>query len=329
MMPVISVIIPIYNSEKTIRETIDSVLNQSFADFELIVINDGSSDSSLEIISNIEDDRIKVFSYPNAGISVSRNRGISHAQGEFIAFLDHDDLWTSDKLELQLKALQENPQAAVAYSWVNLIDESSKFLRQGSRLQDNKNIYGKLLLMSLFDTASNPLIRRSALIEVGGFDESIFGPEDWDIFIRIAARYDFVEVYQVQVLYRQISGSASSNVFRQETECLKVIERSFDLAPDSLQVLKKYSIANLYKYLIYTTLNNPPTRERGLACARFIWPCIKYDPAIMLSKVFIKVLLKMTIMILVSTRQAEALLAKFNFLSNTNTILNYRRTNPY
>src|SRR4028119_812278 len=112
-MSLISVIIPVYNGEKTIQETIESVLNQTFTDFELIVINDGSQDATLEIVERIQDSRLKVLSYPNAGQAASRNRGLSHASGEYISFIDADDLWTPDKLEAQLRALQDNPQAAV------------------------------------------------------------------------------------------------------------------------------------------------------------------------------------------------------------------------
>jgi len=101
---------------------------QIYSNFELIVIDDGSNDSTLDVIKNIQDSRLKVFPYPSAGsAAVSRNRGFSHASGEFIVFLDADDLWTPDKLEAQLAALQENPPAAVAYSWVDRIDESSQF----------------------------------------------------------------------------------------------------------------------------------------------------------------------------------------------------------
>ncbi|NES72852.1 MAG: glycosyltransferase family 2 protein, partial [Okeania sp. SIO2D1] len=113
-MTLISVIIPVYNGEKTIRDTINSVLKQSFADFELIIINDGSTDSTLEVINSFQDHRLKVFSYPNAGQGASRNRGIELAKGEYISFIDADDMWTSDKLEKQLQALQDNPQAGVA-----------------------------------------------------------------------------------------------------------------------------------------------------------------------------------------------------------------------
>jgi glycosyltransferase involved in cell wall biosynthesis len=131
-MPLISVIIPAYNAQKTIRETIESVLNQTFKDFEIIVIDDGSQDSTVEIVSAFSDPRLRLFSYPNAGVSATRNRGLAQANSEFISFLDADDLWTPDKLEAQLRALEANPQAAVAYSWTDYIDESSQFLHPGN-----------------------------------------------------------------------------------------------------------------------------------------------------------------------------------------------------
>src|SRR5919202_4312270 len=201
-MPLISVIIPAYNAEKTIKQTIESVLNQTFSDFEIIVINDGSQDSTLEIVSSIPDPRIKVFSYPNAGPQKSRNRGWGNASGEYVSFLDADDLWTPDKLEAQLKALQENPQAAVAYSWSDWIDESGQFLRAGGHITVNGNAYEKLLLRDFVESGSNPLIRRQALDKVGDFDQSVTPAEDWDMWLRLAARYEFVTVPSPQILYR-------------------------------------------------------------------------------------------------------------------------------
>src|SRR4028118_518511 len=132
-MPQISVIIPAYNAERTIRETIESVQQQTFLDLELIVINDGSKDRTVELVQSIKDDRLKIFSYENGGVCVARNRGIDHANGEFIAFLDADDLWTPDKLELQAAALKQHPEAGVAYSWTYFMDvdeqgEASSFL---------------------------------------------------------------------------------------------------------------------------------------------------------------------------------------------------------
>ncbi len=117
-MTKISVIIPAYNSEQTILATITSVQNQTFTDWEIIAINDGSTDDTLKMLEQIQDQRIKNYSYDNQGVSFARNQGLTHATGEFISFLDADDLWSPDKLESQLKALQNNPAAGVAYSLV-------------------------------------------------------------------------------------------------------------------------------------------------------------------------------------------------------------------
>ncbi len=307
-MSIISVIIPVYNSEKTIQETLKSVLNQTFSDFEVIVINDGSQDSTLEIISSIQDSRLKVFSYPNSGISPSRNRGLSHASGEFIAFLDHDDLWTPDKLESQLRALQENPQAAVAYSWTDLIDESNQFRGECARTNVTGNAHAKLLSANFLHTASNPLIRKEALIKVGGFDESVFGPEDWDLFLRLAAQYHFVAVPRTQVLFRVTAGSASTNVSRQEAESLKVIERAFNQAPESLQHLKKYSLSNLYMYLTFKALEVPSGRQNGFTAARCLRLAVKNDPSLLRRRqTLLKALFKITAVVLLPLQQSQAL----------------------
>ncbi len=173
-MPFISVIIPAYNAEKTIKETIESVLKQTFTDFELIIINDGSTDATLEIINSIYDTRIKVFSYSNSGLQKSRNRGIEKAQGEYMSFIDADDLWTDDKLELQLKALQENPQAKVAYSWTNWIAGDNNVYRRESYISATGDVFQQLLLVDFIENGSNPLIDLSVFKEVGNFDESVF-----------------------------------------------------------------------------------------------------------------------------------------------------------
>ncbi|MFB2937270.1 glycosyltransferase [Aerosakkonemataceae cyanobacterium BLCC-F154] len=311
-MPLISVIIPVFNSEKTIQETIESVLNQSFTDFELIVINDGSQDASLKIISNIKDSRLKVFSYPNSGVSASRNRGISQATGEFISFLDSDDIWTSDKLETQLKALQVNHQAGVAYSWTTYIDESGKFLYPGNQVSLTGNVYEQLLLQNFIESGSNVLIRREALNQVGGFDESLFGPEDWDLLIRLAAQYDFVVVPIPQILYRMSANSISSSIFRQEKASLTVIEKAFAKAPNSLKHLKKYSIANVYKYLTFRVLVGSLERQKALTAGRCLWYAMKNNPALLSQqpKLMLIVMLKIMLGILLPNQQLQRWLTK-------------------
>ncbi len=308
-MPLISVIIPVSNGERTIKETIDSVLNQTFLDFELIVINDGSQDLTLKIVSSILDPRLKVFSYPNAGLAATRNRGISHASGEYISFIDADDLWTPDKLEAQFKALQANPQAAVAYSWTDWIDESGQFLRPGGHISVNGDVFATLLVRDFVESGSNPLIRAEALAEVGGFDESLPAVEDWDMWLRLAAGYEFVCVPSPQILYRVSSSSMSSNVWKMEAGSLRVIERAFAVAPESLQHMKREVLGNRYKYLTFKAVEGTPERKKGLAAVRFLWQMVRYDRSMLLrSQILAIVLVKIAIATLLPSQLSQALL---------------------
>lgn len=322
-MALISVIIPAYNAEKTVAKTIGSVLNQTINDLELIVIDDGSKDKTLEIASAIKDPRIKVFSYPNSGVAVSRNRGISLATGEYISFIDADDLWTPDKLEAQLKALQENTQAAVAYSWTNMIDQEDNFVSKGRHKNISGDVYSYLLLTNFLESGSNPLIRTQALKEVGNFDESLKHSQDWDMYLRLAARYHFAVVCQPQILYRKSDNSMSSNLLGLEEAGRKVSEKAFAQAPQSLQYLKAIVFKNRYKYYTFKALEGFPIRQRGLIALLFLWYAIKYDPALLLTKVIWKILLKITVVVVLSPQLSKALLKKFPNIFNIDPLILY------
>ncbi len=322
-MPLVSIIIPAFNSENTVKETIESVLNQTWTDWEIILVNDGSQDSTLEIVNNINDNRLKIFTYSNGGANASRNRGLSHASGEFVSFLDADDLWTPDKLESQFKALQENPEAAVAYSWTNSIDETGNFLRRGSYITANGDIYTKLLLIDFIESGSNPLIRRAALANVGDFDESLAAAQDWDMWLRLAAQYHFVAVSSVQILYRVSNNSMSANILRQEAASLQVIEKSFSNAPQSLQYLKKYSIGNRYKCLTFMALQRNPSRKQGIIAMKLLIYTIKNDPSLLMAKALLKVFFKIVVMIIFSPEQTQYLITKLNRLLNIESFPGY------
>jgi len=322
MIPTVSVIIPVYNGERTIRETIKAALDQDFTDFELIIVNDGSQDSTLEAVSSFIDPRIHVFSYPNAGSSASRNRGFSHSCGRYVAFLDADDLWTADKLSQQLKALESHPKAAVAYSWTNFIDESSKLVRTGSRIKVTGNVYPNLLAANFLESGSNALICRHAFVEVGGFDESLSGGEDWDLWLRLSKHYDFVAVSYPHVLYRLSAYSASTNVLQIETDCLRVIDRAFYKAPDSLQNLKKCSMSNLYKYLTCRALEGHPARARSFLAAQYLLKAVWYSPNLLFSKAVIKVLLKVILLSILPSKKFQLLSTKYKKTFNTSSLLN-------
>ncbi|MBD2095223.1 glycosyltransferase [Trichocoleus sp. FACHB-591] len=298
-MPLVSVIIPAFNSEKTVRETIDSVLHQTLSNVEIIVINDGSQDSTLEVAASISDVRLKIFSYSNAGVSASRNRGLIHASGDYIAFLDADDLWTPDKLQTQLEAFQNHPKAVVAYSWTDWIDESGQFLRPGGHITENGDVHKQLLLRDFIESGSNPLILKQALIEVGGFNETLSAAADWDMWLRLAARYEFVAVPSAQVLYRVSAQSMSANVWKMEAESKQVIERAFTQVPGSLS-LKRQVLAQRYQYLTLKALEGSLDRYRGITAVRFFKEAVRNNPkwlgrirlmVIILGKIAIAVLL--------------------------------------
>jgi len=278
MTPVISIIIPVYNGERFLAETIRSAANQTFRDLEILIINDGSTDKTLELAQGSGDDRVKVFSFPHAGLSTSRNQGIRLAQGEYLAFLDADDLWSADKLEAQLLELRDHPNAAVAYSWVDLIDSEGRYLRPFMRPFHKGNVYEKLLFDDFIIGGSNVLIRRRALKKTGFFDEALGAAEDHDVWIRLAKDFEFVLVPKVQLFYRQSDGAMSSDLLKQMEGNLKVIDKAFSVAPRSLQRYKSKAIS--IRYLCVADSLSDGTRasfdrKKSLACvgeALRSWP---------------------------------------------------------
>ncbi|MEH2435535.1 MAG: glycosyltransferase [Nostoc sp.] len=307
-MPKVSVIIPAYNAEQTIRETIASVQQQTFQDFELIVINDGSKDRTGEIVQSIKDERLQIFSYENGGLPVARNRGISHANGEFIAFLDADDLWTTDKLERQLMVLEQNPGAGVAYSWTCFMDVD----KQGkplSFLPSPKysfagNVYEKLLVSDFIHSGSNTLVRQQAIDSVGEFDPTLKSCEDWDYWLRLAARWHFVVVPKYQILYRRTPGAMSSKVEVMKEASLIAMEKAYQAAPPELQYLKRYTFTSFHIYCANLYLQHCTNLGGARLARQHLWSAIRLNPKTVLDKttqkLFIKLLLQLVLPIKVA-----------------------------
>lgn len=263
-MAKISVIIPTFNAEKTIAGTVKSVLGQSFSDLEVLVVNDGSTDSTLDVLSHIKDQRLKILTFPNGGVAESRNRGIQNATGQYLSFLDSDDLWKEDKLKEQLSALENHPEAAVAYSWNDYIDEDGKFVHNGWHFENHGDVYEALFLCCFIENGSNILLRKEALDRVGGFDSALVPTEDWDFYLRLAENYHFVCVPKVHVLYRIVSGSLSNHVLRMERSGVAVLENSLRRSPNRLGRLGQESFADYYSYLFYKAFKQATCRRHWL-----------------------------------------------------------------
>ena len=319
-MPTISVIVPAYNAERTILETITSVQQQTFSDFELIVINDGSTDRTLELLNTVNDPRLKVFSYANGGLSAARNRGISQASGEFIAYLDADDLWTADKLELQLAALQQYPESGVAYSWNYCMDEQGKSFYADPPIFATDQVYAQLLMDNFIVNGSNCLIRRQAVESVGEFDPEVAGSADWDYWLRLALHWPFVVVPKHQVFYRISSGSMSANVEFMERCNLRVIEKTFQSAPPEMQSLKNQSLARSYRYIAHMYWTRIGTADAAKQADQKLWMAIRLYPPILQDRWVQNLLFKLLLIRLVSPKWGFQLLQFLSKLrDNRNT----------
>ncbi len=183
----VSIIIPTYNRGHVLPDAIDSVLAQDFRDYELIVIDDGSTDNTLTILDRYPE-RIKVYRQPNQGVSAARNHGIAMSSGNLIAFLDSDDLWLAQKLSVQVAFFNANPKSLICQT-------QEIWIRNGIRVNPKKRhqkpsgqIFEKSLELCLV-SPSAVMIRRSLFDSVGLFDESLPACEDYDLWLRISCRY--------------------------------------------------------------------------------------------------------------------------------------------
>lgn len=244
-MPKVSVVIPAYNAMIYLSETLDSVLKQTFTDFEVLIINDGSTDSIVTWASGITDLRIRLISQENQGLPGSRNTGIAHAQGEYIAFLDADDLWELTKLEKQVRCFKENPTVGVVYTWTLLIDEYSKPTGRIFASQAEGNVWRELLETDVISNGSSAMVRRDCFEAVGVFDRTLTSAEDLDMWLRIAVHYQFAVVKEPLTLYRQYSSSMSKNRQRMFQNLRTVIEKTFQTAPLEMLHLRNRAYSSI------------------------------------------------------------------------------------
>jgi|SRR5690606_725998 len=197
-----SVVIPLYNKEISVKSTIESVLNQTFDNFELIVVDDGSTDASPYIVSEIKDDRIKLIRQKNQGVSVARNRGVKEAKYKWIAFLDGDDLWKENHLVEILKMMDKYPDRNVYVTSFEYSDGRYMY-----KLPRNVEIfkidnYFKESLKEYLICTDVIVINKESFNIVGGFNENLNRGEDLDLWARLAREYEVIKSSKVTAIYR-------------------------------------------------------------------------------------------------------------------------------
>jgi glycosyltransferase involved in cell wall biosynthesis len=216
MSPSVSVVIPVHNRESALRCAIASVLKQTWQDFELIVVDDGSTDRSAAVAAAVGDSRIKVVRHPsNRGGSAARNTGVRVSQAEFIAFLDSDDEWLPEKTERQLRLFERSPSdLALVYAGVERVYGDGTVTRQVP--VPPKNVLRALVLDNVIGETSVAMVRRSAIEAVGGFDETLPWAQDLDLWLRLCERFraDLVPEVLVRVNKDDRADRISANVPR-------------------------------------------------------------------------------------------------------------------
>ena len=226
--PLVSVIIAAYNAEQFIARTLSSVIEQTYKNLEILVVDDGSKDRTVEIVEQFatKDSRINLLRQPNSRVAKARNLAIKNAKGEYIAPVDADDIWHPQKIEKQIEVfLNSEPSVGLVYTWSFLIDESDRITNRFDEINSfhfsnvaraEGEVYLPLIYLNFIGNASVPLIRKSCLNKVGNYNELLEEQgalycEDWDLQLRIAEFYQYKVVPNFLVGYRRLSNSMSGN----------------------------------------------------------------------------------------------------------------------
>ena len=252
--PKVSVIVPAYNVSKYIPEALASLEKQTFSDFEVLVVDDGSTDDTAAVVQKFcqRDTRFNLLQKPNGGLSSARNYGIRHAKGEYIALLDGDDIYHRDKIATHVARLYDKPDVGVVYSASQTIRDDGKptFISlSGKPVHSNPLL--ALLCKNFVGHGSNAVFRRCLIDEVGGFDENLRSWEDVDLWLRIAAmqKWRFFREKRVLCYYRVRPSGLSFNLVQMRNSGTIVIETAYERSPELIKPMLPTVYAYMYRYL--------------------------------------------------------------------------------
>jgi glycosyltransferase involved in cell wall biosynthesis len=226
-VPEVSVVIPAFNAAAYLPAAIRSVFDQSVRDLEIIVVDDGSTDDTQQLMRS-QPPPVRYLRQANRGVAAARNTGIEESHGRYVAFLDADDTWLPNKLERQLSRLS-GQASRLCYSAFVLVDarlapiEVRRSQRRGTALQD------LLTLGNVVGSICTVLCERELLLEAGGFDPTLSQCADWDMWVRLAARTDFLYLDEPLVTYRQHEANMSRNARLLETDSRRVLDKGFSM----------------------------------------------------------------------------------------------------
>ncbi len=242
--PLFSAVIPTYNRAQKAARAVESVLAQTVKDYDVWVIDDGSTDATAEVLAPFFD-RIHYVAQANRGVAEARNRGIQESGGKYIAILDSDDRWRPPKLAAISRAIQAYPRAGLFYSQWEVVNEAGEGLWVDRSRQVKGSAY-HTLLKGDFLAASSAVMSRECLEKVGGFDPAMEPCEDWDLWLRISREYEIRLVPEALVAFEHIpQNKATSNINKWLTAHDRVIEKAFAADPTLSAANRQEVKANL------------------------------------------------------------------------------------
>src|SRR5690554_2115171 len=251
-----SVVIPLYNKELSISNTIQSVLNQTFQDFEIVVVNDGSTDNSLHVLKEIDDTRIRIINKTNGGVSSARNRGIKEAKYEWIAFLDGDDLWEPNHLEEITKMMNLYPEEKVFVTSFVYSDNRQMFKHpRATPIFKIENYFKEAIKENLMWT-SIVVVNKECIDKVGGFNEKLNRGEDLDLWARLAREYAITKSSIVTAIYRVEAENRSSASFNIERSRVFNYEFKKSESTEETYYYKSQVVSSLRGFLVQKKFNH-------------------------------------------------------------------------
>lgn len=283
--PLVSVIIPVYNTEKYIEQTIQSVLTQTLQDFEIIILNDGSTDSSEKIIQQLqkEDNRIIYIAKSNSGVSDTRNIGIGKATGKYIAFLDADDIWKPNNLEKKISALQHTGKKWVFSDVETFYEDDNRLFVERKNFKPY-NIIDNLLLWEAVvvpGPCSNIIAEREFIGEDVRFDTKLSSPADRDICLQLAAKEEPIFLDEVLWLYRQHGQSMSNQNIKAIDEMKYLYRKADERKWFSSPKLRRKALSNVNIIMAGMSYFFPSQRKR---IPRFMLRAFWYSPLNVIQK---------------------------------------------
>jgi glycosyltransferase involved in cell wall biosynthesis len=248
-LPKVSVIIPNYNYGKYIAKTVDSVLSQTYKCIEVVVVDDGSKDDSLNVLKNYGE-ALTVIRQQNQGVSPARNNGVRNSTGELLAFLDADDIWLPEKLERQVQRITSDGDVGLVHCAMSYVDINDNVF--GENRNGLEGWIGEAILRlkpAIVGAGSTGLVRRHIFDEVGGFDPRQTTAADWDFCYRVASRYKVAFVDEPLVLYRIHNSNMHSNVGAMEKDMRIGLEKAFASGNPSIMAMRAACYADFHYML--------------------------------------------------------------------------------